>query len=96
MDKLDSLQLKEDTKHTPEEIKILQEYFEDESESENYLGVNWKMVGYATLIFILLANPWIDTAFEKVSFLGSNPISIFAVKVVLFFILFAVVYKFAC
>lgn len=55
-----------------------------------------KVLGYALLLFILLANPWVDTLFCKLPYCGVNNISVFGTKCLLFTFLFMIMYSFFC
>lgn len=49
--------------------------------------LNWKLIGFSTILFILLANPWIDQIFCKIPYCESNVVSLLGVKVLLFLML---------
>jgi len=46
-------------------------------------GMNWKLIGGATMLFVVLANPWIDAMLCKIPKCG-NPMIVFGIKAVLF------------
>ena len=48
-------------------------------------SINWKLIGYSALIFVLLANPWVDGMFEKMPYC-SNTMLILALKVMIFIV----------
>ena len=92
MDKLSDLPPKNDTIKTPEETALLSQFFGASSPGEDVnrsqqgslkSRLNWKMIGIATLSFVLLANPWIDKIFCKIPHCGS-PAAILGIKTVLF------------
>lgn len=82
--------------HTPPQ------HYEDESnykegyEYEKPKGgkVNWKLIGYAAIIFALLANPWADDAVSKVPYGGDNAMMRLVVKVLMFVLLLTLVSMF--
>ena len=52
--------------------------------------LNWKFISLSAILFVLLANPWIDQIFCKIPYCGSNVISLLGIKVLLFLILIIV------
>lgn len=50
--------------------------------------IKWKLVGVTILLFILLANPWVDALFTKVPYCGEGGMTVLGVKALLFAILF--------
>jgi hypothetical protein len=49
-------------------------------------GIRWKNIGIGVVAFAILANPWIDKILEKLPYCD-NPIMVFGIKIVLFFII---------
>ena len=54
-------------------------------------GINWKIVGYTTVLFLALANPWIDTLLCKIPYCGDNAFMLFGIKTLTFAILYLIV-----
>jgi hypothetical protein len=48
--------------------------------------INWKLIGLTSLLFVALANPWIDSLFCKLPYCGDNVIYLLILKVLIFFI----------
>lgn len=57
-------------------------------------GLNWKIVGYTTVLFLALANPWIDTILCKVPYCGDNAFMLLAMKTLAFALLYVIVSTF--
>ena len=51
-----------------------------------FANIKWKLLGATTLLFVVLANPWIDSLICKVPYCES-PMFALAIKVVLFFVI---------
>lgn len=96
MDKLSNLPIdKEPKKISPEENEILDTYFgKTSTTSENNSSINYKLIGYATILFLILGNPWIDGIFGMIPFVGSTTLGIIALKTFLFLIIFAIILMF--
>ena len=73
----------------------MREDYDDEYDDKPTKGkVNWKMIGYAAIIFALLANPWTDSAVEKLPYAGSNTAMKLVTKVLMFVLLLTLVSMF--
>ena len=91
MDNVNDLPISED-KNTPHEIDILQKYFKSHGASpgSSYeFGV--KETIYATLLFIVMANPVIDYLLDYIPNTGSPLIKI-GIKSFIYFILFNLIF----
>ena len=91
MEKLVDLPVKDDTDYTPEELATLQQYFGGVPPKDE--GINWKLLGYISVLFVLLANPWIDDLICKIP-KCSNPIIVLVLKFVVFILTFFILYKY--
>nr|QBK86585.1 MAG: uncharacterized protein LCMAC102_03800 [Marseillevirus LCMAC102] len=90
MDKLDQLPPKDNTVITPEESEVINQFFGQSSESlPKTGGVDWKLIGYSTILFILLANPWIDQILCKIPYCN-NAMYSFGMKLVIFAIVLVI------
>lgn len=94
MDKLSDLPVA-DTVKTPEEEAVIGQYFPEDATTKKSAGsrlksVNWKVVGLATLLFILLANPMSNSVVKKLPYIGSSKTTGFLAKLVLFVILIVI------
>jgi len=58
---------------------------------ENQSRINWKMVGLAVTLFVILANPWIDNVLCKIPYCGENSMMLFAIKTCMFLLLLVVI-----
>jgi len=54
-------------------------------------GINWKLIGYTTLLFVALANPWLDTLLCKIPYCGDNAFTLLGMKVLTFALLYVIV-----
>ena len=92
MDKLSDLPTSEQ-KPSPQEQALIQKYLgtPEPSSAAPRQGSLLKSVGIATLVFVMLANPWIDTLLSHMPYCGDNKILLLLVKVVLFSLLFGVI-----
>nr|QBK86156.1 MAG: uncharacterized protein LCMAC101_07510 [Marseillevirus LCMAC101] len=54
-------------------------------------GINWKIVGYTTVLFFALANPWIDMLFCKIPYCGDNNLMLLGIKTLIFSILYLII-----
>ena len=61
----------------------------DVSDSEGK-GVNWKVVGYTTALFLALANPWIDVILCKIPYCEDNTFILLGIKTLVFAILYVI------
>lgn len=57
---------------------------EDVPDEPKKSKINWKLIGLACVIFVFLANPWVDSLMCKIPYCGSNSISLMGVKLLLF------------
>jgi hypothetical protein len=76
-----------DTVPTSQEKAILENFFDDSSSSTRVSGINWKLVGITSVLFLALANPWIDQVLCKVPYCGGSPTTSFITKLVVFIII---------
>ena len=51
-------------------------------------GLNWKVIGYTTVLFLALANPWVDLLFCKIPYCGDNAPILLGIKTLIFAILY--------
>ncbi len=93
MDSLDALPADETTGMTDQETNIIREYFVPDENASNQKsdtltwGATFRVAGYGTLLFALLANPWINRLLYKIPYINNNPIVAFSIKFALFFVL---------
>ena len=52
--------------------------------------LNWKLIGLSAILFVSLANPWIDSMFCKIPYCGDNAVALLGVKALLFALLLVV------
>lgn len=76
---------------SPQEKEIINSLFGNPSAHPEYVKppFNWKLIGCTTILFVALANPWIDELMSKMPYCD-NPIIIFGIKVILFLVIFIV------
>ena len=86
MDEFANLPAKNDTVKTPEEQAIMNQLFpsEDKPQQKPKSKLNWKVLGYSSILFLLLANPWIDKLLCKIPYCGENAIMVLSLKLFLF------------
>ena len=91
MDDLDELNHQSDS---IDEQEVFDRYFPPNSPNQAIVGsqINWKFLGYTSLLFAVLSNPWIDQLIEKIPYLD-NQAAIFTFKFVMFLIIFFIVYR---
>lgn len=103
-DNLTNLPADDDVELTPGENEVISQMFkkgsDDTSRSSDKNQTNgWiakaKISFVATLIFILLANPWLDALFCHLPWCGESPMIILGIKSLLFMILFLLTMKYA-
>ena len=46
----------------------------------------WKIIGYITVVFLVLANPWIQTLLTRIPYVGGSQITEFLFTTVIFII----------
>ena len=56
--------------------------------------LNWKLIGMASILFVVLANPWIDSLFCKMPYCGENAAALFGIKTLLFVIIMTMIILF--
>jgi hypothetical protein len=103
MEKLSDLPPKDDAEMSPQESDVMQKYFDASTGGGSKPGASgktgWmdtiKLALYATVLFLILANPWIDSVMCMVPYCGESALTLTAVKALLFLIFFVVMYKFA-
>lgn len=78
---------------TDKENQILTQYF-GESQPLPKQKSGFKLVLYTTILFALLANPWIDNLFCKLPYCGTSDTTVFVTKIALFVLLFSIIYMF--
>lgn len=104
MDRLSDLPPRNDTVKTPEEAEVMNNLFPSTQEmmqqqpQELYMEpssrpsrkINWKMIAASATLFLALANPWIDQIFEKIPYVGENPMSLLGIKALIFVLVMAI------
>jgi len=97
MEKLSDLPLKEDAELTPQESDVMQKYFNTPGTATKTSKSGWmdtiKLSFYAAFLFVVLANPWIDSILCMVPYCGENALILLAFKTIIFMILFVVMLK---
>lgn len=90
MDKLSDLPTKDDVELSPQESEAMVKYFgSSEGKSKN----KYKLILYATLLFLLLANPFADKALGFIPKCG-NPMIQLGIKTLIFAVAFLAIVKF--
>lgn len=98
MDRLDDLPTNENSKPTPQELSLLQKYF-DSTSASSQSGTKtgnistFQLVLYATFIFMVLSNSWIDIILKAIPYMES-PVALLLLKCIIFAAVFTLVYKF--
>lgn len=100
MERLSDLPPADATDMTPQESSVMQKYFNaapnDTASKTSKAG--WmdtiKTAFYAAILFVLLANPWIDTILCVVPYCGDSALTLLAVKTLLFMVVFTAMNKF--
>jgi len=97
MDNLGKLPVKNDTQMNDNEKQVMEKFFGMDSSSpkKSSSGTSLKLVAYATLLFALVGNTYIDSLLCHVPHCEDNAVMLLAVKMILFAILFFLVYHFA-
>ncbi len=96
MDKLSDLPPKQSSP-TPQENDVMNQMFgpaEPRTPASKFSRVEWKLLGATTLLFVFLANPWIDQILCKVPYCGGSSISSLITRTVLFVIILIALYMF--
>ena len=95
MDKLDDLPTSDDESLSPQEEDTMKRYFDVDNNSSSSKkkkwNIDWKFVGICVILFIILANPWIDGIFCKIPYCGENGLMLLFVKALIFAILLILV-----
>jgi len=94
MDKLDDLPTSDDENLSPQEEDTMKRYFDvndNTSPSKKKWTIDWKFVGICVILFIILANPWVDGLFCKIPYCGENNLMLLFVKALIFAILLILV-----
>jgi len=98
MDKLSDLPPKDGAEMSPQESDVMKKYFDADEPQGKKAKAGWmdsiKVAFYASVLFLALANPWVDTLLCSIPYCGDNALTLLAFKVLLFLILFTGVYKF--
>ncbi len=84
-----------DTKSTPAELEIIERLFGTTTPTtkSNTLQSTAKTVAYVSLLFVALANPWLDMLLYKIPYCN-NKISVLTLKTIVFAILFFLIYTY--
>jgi hypothetical protein len=99
MDKLSDLPT-EETEMTPQETEVMDNVFGsgDSPKKKDSKPSGWlatlKLAGIASLLFMVLANSWIDVILCRLPYCGENQLTITMIKTVIFMILFIVMYRY--
>jgi len=97
MEKLEDLPVRDNAEMSPEENKLMETYF-GASGSSTEKSHTWsdsaKTTGYAVVLFVALANPWIDSLLSRLPYVGDSSLNIFVTKSVAFMFIFFILYKF--
>lgn len=94
MENLSSLPQNTNTVLSKEEEDVLEMFGSKKSQKTSFLH-STKFCLYVSLLFLILANPWIDPIFEKLPYCGENKMFILGVKTVIFFLGVALLKRFA-
>ena len=88
MDDLSSLPLKDYTT-TSREAQIIDELFPEHEDSSD--GTDTALIGYATLLFVALANPFLDSMLRKLPVLNGSDLTIMAIKTLTFIVILFII-----
>ncbi len=94
MDKLDDLPTSDDENLSPQEEDTMKRYFDvndNTSSKKKKWNIDWKFIGICVILFIILANPWVDGIFCKIPYCGENGLMLLFVKALIFAILLILV-----
>lgn len=102
MDRLSDLPPSDGAQMSPQESDVMQKYFSappnSPASTNSKTKVGWmdaiKMAFYVAVLFVFLANPWIDSVMCMVPYCGDSSMILLAVKTLLFMVLFVTMYKF--
>jgi len=96
MDHLDELPPAE-RRSTPQEDAVLDELFGPpgiSGSSSRFSRIEWKLLGATVVLFVVLANPWIDKILCNIPYCGGNQVSSLLTKTVIFAIILAVLFMY--
>lgn len=96
MDKLDDVPLS-DTEISDKEREILDKYFPQSKDSGKWrtdISGGWKWIAYYVIVFVILANPWIDSFISKLPYCPDNKLIILLIKALLFVVAIVIIQKF--
>jgi len=81
---------------TPQENAVMNQFFgpPQPTSTSKFSRIEWKLLGAIVVLFVILANPWIDMALCKIPYCGGSDISSLATKTVLFAIVLALLFMF--
>ena len=93
MDDITQLPLKKGVQLTPQEDEVMRQFFPTNQNQVPLQGaqkanLNWKLIGSTALLFVVLANPWIDMAICKIPYCGDNVLLLLLLKLMLFVIIY--------
>lgn len=95
MEKLSDLPLADDDDLTPQEKAAMTKHFGSaKPKTKSGWRETFKLVCYTLIIFLMLANPWVDSFFCMVPYCGSSAISLLGLKAVLFTLFFVLVLRY--
>lgn len=63
--------------------------------SESTTKTNWKLIGYTTLLFLILVIPFIDKIVCRLPYCGENAIALMVFKTLIFAVAFFFIVKYA-
>jgi len=95
MDSLENLPIS-DEESSSNQDEIMDKYFGslNEQKGNKMLSSKWALVGYATLFFIILANPWSQSLINKLPYFGGNDMTLMIFSAVLFVLFMIIVVLF--
>jgi hypothetical protein len=101
LEKLDDLPVNEEAKPNPQEQQVMDKYFSEgdgkvsgKTQDSLKWGMTFKLAGLASLLFMALANPFVDGVFNILPYCGGNAFATFGVKIFIFMMLFVMCAKF--
>jgi hypothetical protein len=100
MDKLEDLPVDEDSTPTEKGTAILNKFFTKPNESKKpkskWADIDkWKLIGYAAVLFVLLANPFTQDLLHKAPYFGGNGMSVMLLSLVLYVLILIALVMFA-
>ena len=95
MDLLSDLPVVAETGSTPAELEVMQRFFSKHARTGGAPAARHavKSALFLTLLFLVLAHPWCDAALSKIPKCDESPLTRFAVRALLFFVLAFVIEK---